>query len=418
MTASRQRHFQNISVLDAGRAASAGDATQTLDGGPLVTGCWRVPVVVGASTFNALVDSGSSDLAIPGPNLDGYDTQAPTYNPSGQTPVRSASRQTFYDGSWWQGDFYSDSVSLGGAKAPATFAVIKFQSQPAFTDGRSSQGLIGIAFDSLAQGPLTVLSSMVKSGAISQDAVGFRGCPATTSTPSVISWGASTSSSLTCSSDTQAWVPLTGSTYFSVNVVGMAVAGSGVSLPSSGWQPTNSPSIVDSCTTLLLLPDFALSALAAAIKSSGVLNKAGLSSLNVDKFLYGGYGYRMNIDFSSLPEISFDLQGSGSSVVSLTLTGGSYIQGDGRGYFYFAVGSIQTQNVIFGGITFDTFYVVLDRANRRVGFSPGCDCDRSVPDYSSTLAISGSRPSRRVTGYVISLIAIAAVYWAAMISPL
>ncbi|KAJ1563864.1 hypothetical protein HK405_000471, partial [Cladochytrium tenue] len=278
---------------------SSSKAVQGLEGGPLLTGCWEVPVTVGSVTFDVLVDSGSSDLAVPGAGLNGYAPGAPVYTvAAGQATVLSGVNQSFYDGSWWAGDFYTDSIKLGGgvAAVTASFAVIKSQSNPTFTDGQSSQGLLGIAYDSLAMSPTTVLTSLARSKAVSSDVVAFRGCPATSSNASVIDWGAE-STSLTCTATGRptAWAAVPEAKYHTVDVVGISVGGVVLSLPSGtgSWQPKGSPSIVDTCTTLLLLPDFAFTALTASIKASGVLQAAGLSTTAVQKFLYGQYGYNV-----------------------------------------------------------------------------------------------------------------------------
>ena len=76
-----------------------------------------------------------------------------------------------------------------------------------------------------------------------------------------------------------------------------------------------------------------------------------------------------------MPNITFDIQSTASgSFVRLTLTPENYIQRDSSGYLFFPVVASSIPRVIFGGVIFDTFYVVMDRDNHRVGFGAGCDC--------------------------------------------
>ncbi|KAI9355682.1 aspartic peptidase domain-containing protein, partial [Zopfochytrium polystomum] len=325
--------------------------------------------------FNAQIDSGSSDLVIPGSTLNNYSLSQPTYDIKGKTPVISGITQSFYDGTWWTGNFYQDVVSLDGPRASAIFAVMTKQSSTPVTNGEDSQGLMGIAFDSLAVSPLTVVTAMVQSGSFKSDAIGFRGCPATSDSPSVIDWG-NEEKNLTCTQNGAplGWAAVGSKSYYNLNVKSVAVAGKDITLPTD-WQ-TSDTSIIDSCTTLLLLPSAVFDVFVAKIKATGELQAAGLSSTDVDDFLYSQAGLPMDVNYSKLPEISFSLDGLNGEIITLILTGRGYIQGDGTGYFYFPVASQDTSNVVFGSIIYDSFYVVMDRGNGRVGFGPGCDCEK------------------------------------------
>ncbi|KAJ3319206.1 hypothetical protein HDU76_000621, partial [Blyttiomyces sp. JEL0837] len=166
---------------------------EKVTGGPLVTGCFNVPVKVGGVEFSVQIDSGSSDLIIPGQNFPSYDPNGPMYPTKGKKPVTGLVQAGFADGSAWSGYFYKDVVSLASVSSTAVFAVMTNQtSNPPVTDGSTSQGLIGIAFDSLSSSPVdpkTVMTALVQAGQI-QDLIAFRSCPATSLTDSFIDWGA------------------------------------------------------------------------------------------------------------------------------------------------------------------------------------------------------------------------------------
>jgi hypothetical protein len=76
-----------------------------------------------------------------------------------------------------------------------------------------------------------------------------------------------------------------------------------------------------------------------------------------------------------LPTIKFSVEGFRvGEIVNITLKGSNYMQGDGNGYTYFAV-QPSNDNVIFGAVVHNVFYIVMDRENQKVGFGPGCDCE-------------------------------------------
>jgi hypothetical protein len=284
----------------------------------------RIPCVL-SKQYNCQIDSGSSDLLIPSTGLNNYNFSSPTYNTTSKTPLTGRlSGATFADGSAWNGYFYGDYVTLAGTlKGLAPFAVVTrqvkkkkiyiilkrpilrqrfhaniFQTTNPVMDGTITQGLIGIAYDSLATSgiqPATVLTSLLLQNVITRDIVGFRGCPATSSIPSVIDWG-NDDRNLTCGG-LVGWVKVVDRTHYTVNVVGLAVSGTWLALPTRGWQEgLNNRSIVDSCTTIMYIPQFLYQVLMEAVVNSGVFNNLrGLSETNINNFLY---------DLYSLPAVS------------------------------------------------------------------------------------------------------------------
>jgi hypothetical protein len=137
------------------------------------------------------------------------------------------------------------------------------------------------------------MTALFKSKQISRDLVAFRGCPATSNTLSLIDFGAE-DPSLTCSStsDLISWVKVVSPTHFAINVVNINVGDVDLKIPTDGtWQSgINSQSIVDSCTTVLYIPQFAYKALIQKILDSGVLQNSGMSEGSRNNFLYNLYG--------------------------------------------------------------------------------------------------------------------------------
>ncbi|KAI9324790.1 aspartic peptidase domain-containing protein [Zopfochytrium polystomum] len=388
-------------------SATSGD-DQALSGGPLIRGCYTVDLVIQNQKFSVLLDSGSTDLLIPGTGLPAYPATSPSYNYAGKTGISGSVSTTFMDGSSWSGQFYKDDVSIVTSdgrtlRVSAPMAVMKDQTtNPTVTSGSGSNGLLGIAFDSIASysgnPPHSFMSALVQSSIVSKDRVAFRGCPATSSTGSYVDWGAQATDLATCKTSTDeipgvlGWAKVVDSTHYSVDVRAITITTSAgvatsVALPS-GWQSggANGHSIVDSCTTVLVLPSAAQQALVQAVKSSGAFANSGLSAAGIDSFLTNLQAVSgvTNIDYSLLPSITFTLTGASSGTVDVTLTGKNYIQGNGGGWLFFVVQPTSDTKVVLGAVVYDSFYIVMDRANARVGFGLGCDCNTSNNPSSVT----------------------------------
>ena len=129
--------------------------------------------------------------------------------------------------------------------------------------------------------------------------------PATSKSSSIIDWGAE-DKTLTCTSNGEplAWVKVIEKSYYVVNVTGMAIGSKSIALPVGSWQTGKYKSIIDSCTTLMYLPQTIISQITGAILLSGALAKAGLNDLRSNQFLYETYGFNMvfwssfSIDYS------------------------------------------------------------------------------------------------------------------------
>ena len=100
---------------------------QVLTGGPLIIGCWNIAVNIGNNTYQVSIDSGSSDLLIPGSGLNGY--KGPTYSTDPTKLLANVGTvgTGFADGSSWNGRMYSDLVTLNGLSVVAPFAVMQSQ---------------------------------------------------------------------------------------------------------------------------------------------------------------------------------------------------------------------------------------------------------------------------------------------------
>ena len=97
-------------------------------------------ILICGEKFQALVDTGSSDLLIPGTGLPGYN--GPTFSYYDKSPISDTASTQFADGSSWSGQFYSEKVSIGNLSVVAPFAVMKTQVQRYFILLRVLTGVI------------------------------------------------------------------------------------------------------------------------------------------------------------------------------------------------------------------------------------------------------------------------------------
>jgi hypothetical protein len=87
------------------------DIPSPLNGGPNSLGCYATNLKVGSTSFNLFLDSGSSNLIIPGTGLNNY--EGPAFNTNGKTSVDGKSYSGYFTGgSSWTGKIYNDTVTI------------------------------------------------------------------------------------------------------------------------------------------------------------------------------------------------------------------------------------------------------------------------------------------------------------------
>ncbi|KAJ3096300.1 Beta-secretase 2 [Phlyctochytrium bullatum] len=398
------------------------EGVQELTGGTLLTGCWNTELTADGQKFAVSIDSGSSDLVLPGPKLPNYATPTNPFPPRFETAnkpqiARGTVRTLFADGSAWAGRMFRAAVEVApgvAGEVPVAVAEQQTSSPPAITS-RYCQGLLGLGFDSLSINPArpaTLLTSLRATNALRRDRVALRGCPAAAANgTSFIDWGAD-DAALACSvaggtgqpnATAVAWVAVTRRQHYTVQVSKVAI-GEGAA-PTKAWDGIGGmgfpESLVDSCTTVLMLPPEAFEGLVRAVNETRVFQDAGLGEEWVGQFLTNlvsipsalSYNLtllpplRLFLGASSPPSpldtpprpLGFDNPSSTTTTaageVELILRGSDYVQSDGNGRTYFPVQPSDDGGVVLGSAVFDLFYVVLDREEGRVGFGGGCECE-------------------------------------------
>ncbi|TPX37460.1 hypothetical protein SmJEL517_g00767 [Synchytrium microbalum] len=381
------------------QTTASGGKEPSMGGG--IKTCYLINLSIQGKTFNVEVDSGSSNLILPTTNLAGFTTSssAPTWSTTGQTLLQAQSvSQSFAEGSSWTGYIYQDTVTLYGTSISAASPLIAVTSQsqnPKVMDGTTgSTGLLGIAYRSLssyqpssATSPSTVFEALVAQnpGTVS-NTIAFRACPYVYSGSSAMDIGG-TNDALTCSSSgVVGWANTPYQAWYTIQVLGIAVNGQFTTLPAA-FQTSNAYgqwSIVDTCTSLIYLTTNAWKTLALAVLSSNAI--PGLSGYGNDQtnpFFNYQIGIRASagssINWAALPSLTIDMVMNSTSVVTVTIFGHQYIQLDPvNGYVFTVLPQSTSVNYInLGASWLNSVYTVFDRDNSRIGFAPGCGCDKA-----------------------------------------
>ena len=243
--------------------------------------CYTAQFNISGTVFNMSIDSGSSDMAVPYMGLNDY--QGVTLSIP-LTGITSQVYAIYGDKSGWIG--YGKNISVGipstnsSSMAPV-FLMTNQTNNPAFVDGQSNaNGLAGIAFAAKSvlknANPATVLDAWYQAGVIPKNEVAIHGCPGTLSEQSFIDFG-NTAPYLRCNGGTcpKALVNITDPSLFNVNIEQIAVAGKVTNLPINFQN--SSTSVLDSCTTVTILPQSIVTAVRNAILSSNGLTSSFLS---------------------------------------------------------------------------------------------------------------------------------------------
>jgi len=379
-------------------------------------GCdYTAPVVIGGSTYNLIIDSGSSNFAIATTKCTNCASITPSY--SGTLTSTSVSLQ--YGSGSFSGDII-DSLTFTIGGLSATMNVIGITSQSSFfTCNNQAQGIMGLAYQALSQDNLPVaIDALAKNGVPNgfalQLCAGLSGASTASKTGNM--WIGGYDSSFTTGA--MQYVQITNKEWYGVQVNGISVGGTAV----SGLGNLNSPmAIIDSGTTQLVINNQAnYNLIIAALQSSNIITWGpSVSSSSISSFWQGNIAipsgsYSINTKFQM--SISFLGTTAGSSVsiaippANLFDTSNGYIQFTGIGY-----DPTGQEGTIVGETLFTNYVVFFDRdVGSRIGFAPGTNCfgqltSTGINEFATPTNPPPAPPSKSNIGVIVGAAVGAAV---------
>ncbi|KAL2913543.1 hypothetical protein HK105_207003 [Polyrhizophydium stewartii] len=368
--------------------------------------CFLIDLDVDATKFRVMVDSGSTDLTLPTRGINNY---AGPMLPLPRPPGATLFNVTYGDGSGWSGFNARGSVAVSGSTVRAAdaplVAIVQQTTNPVYTTGVDTQGLLGLAYaglSSAAGSPATVVDAWVASGSMPANQIGFHACPYALANDSFIDFG-NTDPPRACvapgASPVTVWAPSPARSYFTVDLRGIDVAGIRVAS-----QSVATTTVIDSCTNGLIVPAAAYEALISGILSSKALATSTTTQSVAAAALLAGSPVSpadLGVNWELLPTLSFEIASdehdpADSSVFlgfTIVLGPRQYIQTDATGSLYQGTDAF----IILGIPLFNNLFILLDRDAGRIGFGPGCGCAAGAVDaYPQIIAprASGSNGTR------------------------
>jgi hypothetical protein len=303
--------------------------------------CFLSNLTAENKNFLMMIDTGSTDTIFPSSTVNNY--QGPSINPV-IPPGSSLKSSTYGDGSWWRGYIVRTNVGLAGknVNALAPIAVMVNQStSPVFASGRPANGLMGLGFSALSSAsstPFSVMDAWFDQKVIPKNEIAFHGCPYSRESQSWIDFGNETpyvgcgNQSVTVNMPTK--------TYYNLDLQRILVGGNSLPFPTtfqSGSGSSRKYSILDSCTSLILLPLSTVNAFRTALRESGAFSQTFQSNLYFDQWIDGEILFsnlHLHIDYSLLPNITFEIATGRNDYNSTQLVLGprQYIQIDTSGF--------------------------------------------------------------------------------------
>ncbi|XP_067897303.1 beta-secretase 2 [Heterodontus francisci] len=358
---------------------------------------YYLEVLIGTPTqkVNILVDTGSSNFAVAG---SPYGNMNIYFKPELSSTYKSSDIEVSvkYTQGSWVGELGTDVVTIPkGPNGTVTISIATIiKSEDFFLPGINWQGILGLAYRMLAKPSSSVepfFDSLVKQMGI-PDVFSLQMCGAGLSLigeeqanpvgGSLVMGGIEPS---LYKGDIW-YTPIKREWYYQIEVLKLEVGGQNLNLDCTEYN--SDKAIVDSGTTLLRLPTNVFFAVIAAIKQTSKIEEFA------DEFWSGSQlacWAREATPWSYFPEISIYLRGENSTQsFRITMLPQLYIQpmadiGGQMECYRFGISS-SSNGLVLGATMMEGFYVVFDRAQKRVGFSTS-SC--AVIDGSAVSEIAG-----------------------------
>jgi len=332
---------------------------------------YTAPATVGSQSFQLLVDTGSTTLAVASSSCSGCGVK-PEYTPDSSAVDEHRTATSEYGTGSWSGEIYEDTVAIGSASTPVKLAAIDSQTGFFQSFTCSIQGVAGF-------GPAG--AALPGTNAYFDDLVASAKVPNVFATQLCDGSGTLWLGGYDPSATTGApqYVPLTSGVlsqvYYSVNLTSVTVAGTTVPIATAQFPD----SVVDTGTAGFLLETTAYDALTAAIQNDAAFTKALGSSFFTTEA--GGVACAP----STASKAALD-----AALPPLTLTFGSVsIQAAPTESYLFpymgeawcsalltdpSVSSELPLASIIGSPILRSSIVIFDREKNRIGFAPHAAC--------------------------------------------
>ena len=390
-----------------------------MNGGVLTLGAYFVNITVGtgsgARNFNALVDTGSSNTAVPsigcttcGPQPQpGYNASAsPTssslrcnddfcqncrstsvgssalpsdFNRSSclyQPKMCSTEGQCGYGISYGgsssaiSGVISSDTICLDGSLCAPTFVYEITGQYPA---GNLNTGILGLAFPANACNPTcqpTFMDDLITAKQLEPQQNLFGMC-LTASNGGTLDMGFVDAAKYT---GTIQYTAVVKKHWFNINVKDILLGSQSIGVPSFLYNIRNDAigAFVDSGTAQVLVSPYAFQVIQSIFLSKNYSSLPGVKDL----FSGNNCANLTPAQVAQYPSMDFVIEGmDGASDFSVSMTGSNYLMYSGQGSAYcLGIQGVPSVALILGDILMENYYIVFDRVGARMGFAPVKSC--------------------------------------------
>lgn len=343
---------------------------------------YYVEVLMGTppQQLNVLIDTGSSNFAVaasPNPDITMWFHR----NESGTYQDVGTEVYVPYTQGNWRGILATDRVALSSMPNSSVRAHIAFilQSSDFFINGSNWQGILGMGYAAIAQPDSSVVpffDSLIKEGSV-DDLFSMQLCgtvykPTNTSETemggSLILGGVDES----LYTGKMMYTPIHKEWYYEVIILDIMVAGGSLTMDCKEYN--FGKTIVDSGTTNLRLPIKVFNTLVTKVQQHLMMVGTQLGEnfwKGVDHICWD-HG---TIPYDDFPTITISFPQTKNSSFNLIISPQQYIRPVGEDNddtpgvdcFKFAVAS-STTGTVLGAVIMEGYYVVFDRAQKRIGF--------------------------------------------------
>jgi hypothetical protein len=390
----------NTNPPDAGNVTNppdAGNVTNPTDAGPggtlptiALTGCgivgYLAPVKIGTQSFNLSIDTGSSTTAVASSGCSGCTGVSPLYTSDSTTQsTGKTSSETYGDGSGWSGPVVSDVISITPAPASVRLEFAEITKSNGFfrnydCSGNSvstslNQGIIGLGpADLVTPNTQDFITQLLGDAANNlSDAFATQLCPQ--GNGHMWLGGYDTN----YASGAPQYAALNGSQYWEISVSSLKMGSTSVGSLGA--------SVLDTGTTINLLPSTVISAIENQLKSSSAMTTVfGSRGYNV---IFGNSqncvpaqgGMSITEVNATLPSVAMTISASGGGTITVDVPAtGVYLSVEGSGNSTYYCNGMQDSSglgisALLGDVFLSSFITIWDLKNNRVGLAPESTCN-------------------------------------------